>query len=178
MATFRNSEAAGRMFPHRVRPHPEQRLPTISKATDEYSTSRRRLLASATAVLAAGAAIATAARGAPVASLEAVGADAELMRLCADMEAAQAQIEAISGPTRTVQFRTSEEQQEAFEAVHDEWWASFEAAIGLPAKTPDGIRAKAHMAQIAQNSLQGDSCETMYNFINSLLADLLGSAVV
>jgi hypothetical protein len=35
----------------------------------------------------------------------------------------------------------------------------------------------ARMAKLAQNSLQGDHCETMFNFINSLLADLTGRAM-
>jgi hypothetical protein len=92
------------------------------------------------------------------------------------METAQVRLEAISGPTRHVQFPTPAEQQEAFEAAHDEWWSAFADAVDLPAKTPAGLRAKIRIAQLAQNTLQGDRCETMYNFINSLLADLSGRA--
>jgi hypothetical protein len=133
---------------------------------------RRRLLAGATAALAAGAAIATAAQAAPVASPGGAGDDAELLECCADMEAAQARMDAMSGPTRTILFRTSEEQEVAFMAEYDEWWGAFEDAVALPAKTPEGIRAKVRMAQLAQASFRGDSCVTRDDFISSLLADL------
>jgi hypothetical protein len=51
------------------------------------------------------------------------------------MEAAKIQMEAMSGPTRRIQFRTDAEQEEAFAVVHDEWWGAFEAAADLPAQT-------------------------------------------
>ena len=128
---------------------------------------RRRLLASATAALAAGAAIATtAAHGAPVASAGSAGDDAELLERHADMVAAQAQMEAMY----------SEEQEEAFIDASDEWWGAFQAAVDLPAKTPEGIRAKAHMAQMCQVTFRGSESCTRDNFLDSLLADLLRGA--
>lgn len=54
------------------------------KATDHHSASRRGLLTTSTAALLTGAAIVTAARAAPVASL---GDDADLIALCARRDA-------------------------------------------------------------------------------------------
>jgi hypothetical protein len=61
--------------------------PTSAMAAKAAIPSRRRLLAGLSATLLAGAAIATAARGAPVADAPADGADAKLIRLCERMVA-------------------------------------------------------------------------------------------
>jgi zona occludens toxin (predicted ATPase) len=61
------------------------------RAADPTIHSRRGLLAAATSALVAGAAIATAAHGAPLASPADAGGDAELIRLCDRLVAIQAE---------------------------------------------------------------------------------------
>jgi hypothetical protein len=101
------------------------------------SPLRRRLLASATAALAAGAAIGTAARAAPVAS---PGGDAELIRLCDEAQRLEARVWEID------RRGTSEED---CTAVTTAWDRVYLTIAGIRATTPAGLQAKARVVQAA-----------------------------
>lgn len=114
---------------------------------------RRRLLAGATATLAAGAAIATAAHAAPVGSPEAAGDDAELIGLCERLVAWEARYDEI--------YTTIEDEDEAaraadaidddFREIRDRFYQ-----LGAPV-TPEGQRsyARACLATASRDGVGG-----------------------
>src|SRR5579859_1149978 len=105
------------------------------KATNQHSTSRRRLLAGATAALAAGAAtIVTTAHAAPVASPKGAGDDAELIRVC--QRFAEKEMEDW--------YRYVTEPDETADDLDDTPdWDSLHWITATPARTPEGWHAKA-----------------------------------
>ena len=101
---------------------------------------RRRLLAGATAALAAGAAIAVTARAAPVASPGGASDDAELIRLCDEAQRLEARVCEID------RYGTSEED---CAAVTTAWDTIHKAIAGTPAMTLIGLQAKARALHAA-----------------------------
>lgn len=127
---------------------------------------RRRLLATATAALAAGAAIATAARGAPVASPEGAGDDAEILRLARAFWAHNAVMD---------DWNADRVSWEVGEAAQDQWWECLEEMADIRATTPEGIQAKARCLLRSLKTV--DSGGTADDCVREFLADLAGGAV-
>jgi hypothetical protein len=140
----------------------------MPKADTEHTTAplsgapkncvRRRLLAGATAVLAAGAAIATTARAAPVAPAEAAGGDAELIRLCTEYHR---QHDVAYAPTC-----------DGWEDALDATWELTDEIAVIPATTEEGRRAKAAVA--ARLFAVEDRGDTDCQFVQAILRDLAG----
>ena len=73
------------------------------------------------------------------------GADAELIRLCAEITRLEAWIAAYE----QIPAEPSEEVADRFEETHDQWWAAMERVEELPATTLAGLQAKATALRIA-----------------------------
>ena len=128
--------------------------------------SRRGLLAAAASALVAGAAIATAAHGAPVASPGLAGADAELLALYRSFLAEHATVTA---------WNAGRVPEEIGEAAHDRWWACVDALLEIPAHTPAGLAAKAAVALCAVNDVE-DPRNGADELARVVLAEIAGSA--
>jgi hypothetical protein len=132
----------------------------------ERTPSRRRLLASATAALAAGAAIAAAAHSAPVATpdgaVDDAEVDAELLALCIAFMAEHAIIEA---------WNAGDLSEAVGEAANDRWWALVRKIEGIPAWTWEGVRAKARVADKALWAL-GESENAVDDLVRYVLAEV------
>jgi hypothetical protein len=104
---------------------------------------RRRLLAGGTAALLTGAAIATTARSAPGAACD----DAELLRLCRALVAQALAIDAISNEPEYDQpdiiTPQSIDHEERLAAADSVWFRLTEKITDIPARTPEGVQAKA-----------------------------------
>jgi hypothetical protein len=120
-----------------------------TRADTSTIPSRRRLFAGLSATLLASAAIATAARGAPVAALPA-GDDAELLRLCSGFLAEDRVIKA---------WNAGNVPEEVGEAANSRWWEYIRQIDGIPAMTPDGLRAKAECALLAPDGVADPECD-------------------
>jgi hypothetical protein len=107
---------------------------------------RRGLLAGATAALAAGAAIATAAHGAPVASPAGAGDDAELIRLCAELDECEWQLEAVYAVH-------SEDDPPEERPLMERQVELSQRIMGMPAHSADGIVAIARSLAIQGNGI-------------------------
>ena len=132
------------------------------KARDEYSTSRRGLLARGTAALLTGAAIATTAHAAPVAAPEGAGDDTELLALCAAFGTEHATIEA---------WNAGDLSEAVGEAANDRWWALVDQIEGVPAFTWEGVRAKAAVAEDAVWAA-GESGSAVDDLVRYVLAEV------
>lgn len=113
-------------------------------------SSLRRLLASATAALAAGAAVATTAHATAVASPGGAGDHAELIRLCARQDEAWELVRAIQSerlPTGTPRGITlcSKDKEDRLSDADAEYLALVEEIAKTPATTDAGLRAKAQV---------------------------------
>jgi hypothetical protein len=107
---------------------------------------RRRLLAGATAALAAGAAIATTARAAPVALSAGAGDDAELIALVMAMSRGQEASDAINAEIDRRGYRGDEDSK--MEVVDDVYWSAADRVVNLAATTPAGRIAKARAMEL------------------------------
>ena len=134
--------------------------------------SRRRLLAGATAALAAGAAIATAARGAPVVS---PGADDALIDACQAFIAWEERVLALyTGATR---IEDDDEREAALVPLEAQQRPLVDLIVATPAVTPEGARAKAAaLVAWAPDYMKPESGCWDYRLLASLLADLTGRA--
>jgi hypothetical protein len=93
--------------------------------------------------------------------------DGQLLALAAELQALD---ERIAGFDHDAPGNT----WEAFEALQGEYWEVFEKLDGIPARTPEGIQAKARVARslIAGGGIDRESATGRH--IEGLLADLLG----
>lgn len=126
----------------------------------------RRLLAGATAALAAGAAIATTARGAPVASPGSAGDDAEILRLADEFWIHDAVMD---------DWNADRVSWAVGEAAQDEWRECLEEMADIRATKPEGVQAKARCLLRSLKTV--DSGGTADDCVREFLADLAGSAV-
>lgn len=124
---------------------------------------RRRLLASATAALAAGAAIATVAHAAPVAAPGGAGGDAEIMRLAREFWKHDAIMD---------DWNAGRVSEEIGEEAQDDQWECLDDMTAIRATTPEGIRVKAecllHSLEIQFSSGPAE------DHARAFLADLAG----
>jgi hypothetical protein len=133
----------------------EGALPTTT------DTSRRRLFATAASALVAGAALATAAHGAPIA--EAAGGDAELLALVREYH--QHDAVAVNADLR----------EAIWEAAQDLRWTVFDQIEKTPARTPAGWAAKASLLPRTVDD-SGDPTSPEGRMALSLARDLMGTA--
>jgi hypothetical protein len=141
-------------------------IPTSAMAGEDAAPSRRRLFASLSATLLAGAAIATAARGAPGAAMQASGGDdAELIALCAEFHHQHAA--AIATPI---------DDDDALTAALDERWKISDEIRDIAATTDAGRRAKAHVALVLMVENEGaEPVDSASVFVLATLQDIAGS---
>jgi hypothetical protein len=124
--------------------------------------SRRSLFADLSATLLAGAAIAAAAHGEPVA---AAGDDAELIALCAEFHHQHAA--AIAAPI---------DDDDALTAALDERWKISDEIRDIAATTDAGHRAKAHVALVLMVENEGaEPVDQASIFVLAALQDIVGS---
>ncbi|HUB48361.1 MAG TPA: hypothetical protein VMB73_25575 [Acetobacteraceae bacterium] len=128
--------------------------------------SRRAILVGSTAALLAGAAIATAAHGAPVAPP--AGDDAELLALRRSFLVEHDTVTAWNADRVT---------EEIGEAAHDRWWECVEAMTDIPATTTAGLRAKAEVALLAYEFAGGQGGPDE-DLIRSALRDAIAGRAV
>jgi hypothetical protein len=139
---------------------------TPDNTTHTPDVAARRLFAGLSATLLAGAAIATAARGAPVAALPADGADAELLELCAEFHHQHAA--AIATPV---------DDDNALTAALDERWEISDEIRDIAATTDAGRRAKAHVALVLMVENEGaEPVDQASIFVLAALGDIYGRA--
>ncbi len=101
-------------------------------------TTRRNLIAAVTG------ATVTAGMMPPTTAAQATGLDGELLVACARLSALYAQIQRIDAADDD----TPESEAEVYATV-DAWWAELNRIIDTPARTPQGIQAKAGATRIA-----------------------------
>jgi hypothetical protein len=152
--------------------------------------SRRRLLAGATAALAAGALIATGARAAPVASPATSGDDDELIRLRACQDEAWALAVAIMDEGEKLPLGItpqSKDQEQRLSDAENQYLHLIEQIAETPATTPAGLRAKAQVMQsflervvlddVGASSLDDiasrDAGQTEHRMVLSIVRDVL-----
>jgi hypothetical protein len=123
--------------------------------------SRRRLIGSGAALLL----LAPFAAG----TAKAAELDGELLRLCAEMEERQADVVRIN--------RASGASDAELDAVLDDWWGTVEDITDTPARTPEGVRAKAGAVRTAIVGTYGDRSPKVTDLLASLLSDMLGETV-
>jgi hypothetical protein len=139
--------------------------------------SRRGLLATGTAALLAGAAIATTARAAPVASLEGAGDDAELIALAEAILTNDAESDRLSQEMDLLEdLRASDKfMKERIHPLVDESWRMREELAAMRATTLAGFRAKARVVQRFNNCWPGYATTDQDDAMAwSLANDLLG----
>jgi hypothetical protein len=56
----------------------------------------------------------------------------------------------------------------------DDWWATVDVITDTPAKTPEGVRAKAGAVRTAVVGSFGDAAPQITYILASLLSDMLG----
>jgi hypothetical protein len=124
--------------------------------------SRRLLLGtSSAAALAVSMRVAMAATG--------TNPDAELLRLCAAFQASNQQLIRIEKATPI----TSDLDDDGFDEENDRWWAALRGAIDIPAKTPQGLRAKAALHEPASRN----ASDVLADLGQSLARDILRGVV-
>ncbi len=99
-------------------------------------TTRRNLIAVVT-----GAAV-TAGMMPPTTAAQAAGLDGELLVACARLSALYAQIQRIDADD-------DDTPESEVNGIVDAWWNGLNAIIDMPARTPEGIQAKAGATRIA-----------------------------
>lgn len=99
--------------------------------------------------------------------------DAALLKCCANLEAAHAALGVLQDQARDDPSTVTPERDERFEALLDGWHEAFDRGAELPARTPEGIRAKARMLRCDREVHGDDKHDALGRFIDSFLADLL-----
>jgi hypothetical protein len=127
--------------------------------------SRRQLVgAGAALLLLAPAAIGT---------TKAAEIDGKLLRLCADLERWDRKRQ-----QRDREFQAGiDHTEEETDAVLGPWWDAVDAIAATPARTPEGIRAKADAARRGIIGCFGDERQQVTVLVASLLTDMLGKPV-
>jgi hypothetical protein len=142
-------------------------IPITVSAHVAPKPSRRGLLAGGTAALLAGAAIATAARGAPVLATMPQTDDAELLALVRKFHLIDAQL---------VGYNDAPDVPDGvIDPLHDEWWETVHAIEETVAATHVGCVAKGSVLPAILRDC-GDDRAPDCRFALSLISDLMGEA--
>ena len=96
--------------------------------------------------------------------------DGDLLALCALLEAQQAEV-------RRVADDPNDEDMIKLDAALDGWWETVDEITATPARTPEGVRAKAGAVRTAVVGTSGDACPSVKAMLASLLTDMLGEPV-
>jgi hypothetical protein len=137
-----------------------------SDITPRPNASRRQMFGAAAALLLA----------APwtMGEAQANEPDGELLRLCARLERWDRERKRMNREDLDGHDYTDEE----LDAVLDPWWETVVEITETPARTPEGVRAKAGAVRMAIVGTSGDSCPQVTAMVASLLSDMLGEQVV
>jgi hypothetical protein len=123
------------------------------------STRRRDLFGSAAALLLLAAPAAGPAKAQEL--------DGDLLDLVAEFHDLHAELDRLAA---------SDAPDDAYDAVNEDWLAVLEEAIALPARTPEGLRAKASLFLPAMRNMVADPpfAEVGHRLAHALVVDITG----
>lgn len=105
--------------------------------------------------------------------------DGELLAACESFDRVRARIAYLCAHSPGTPFRhpRTVAHEAQIEAANEAWDEALERAARLPARTPEGLRAKARLAQVAMEEIYDDGTEPgAYTIVVSVMSDLLGRA--
>ncbi len=135
------------------------------------NTGRRGLFGGAAAVLllAAPAAASTPAK--------ASGDDAELLKLCAEFDGYQRELDRFNA-TPTAEITDHDAFEAEVEEVNADWWDVLREITDVRPRTREGLKAKAGVGRKAWPMVSGDDTNSMEDMVLSVLDDIIAGGAV